>query len=123
MATSDEGGRMAFPLTTVAAGPNALSEVEEIVKKEKVEKIVIGESRNFKGEENPLQEDIEQFKKDLEGLSGLTVVYQSEFLSSAAAARQYEPVQKSRKEAPSQEKLDAAAAALILQSFLDTLKR
>jgi RNase H-fold protein (predicted Holliday junction resolvase) len=40
-------------------------------------------------------------------------------MTSALAARQFAPEEKSRKEYPSQAKLDAAAAALILQSYLD----
>jgi RNase H-fold protein (predicted Holliday junction resolvase) len=63
-------------------------------------------------------EDIEQFKTDLAELTGLTVEYEPELFSSAAAAWQYTP-DGSRKQNPSQEKLDAAAAALILQSYLD----
>mgnify|MGYP003393852210 CR=1 FL=1 len=119
VAVSDETGSLAFPLTTVLSGREALSQIAALAKKNNVGEIVIGESRNFKGEPNLLMEDIEQFKKDLEELSGLPVLYQAEFLTSAAAARQYESSEKTRKEPPSQEKLDAAAAALILQSFLD----
>ena len=118
LATSDTGGSMAFPLTTIKAGAHALQEIVEIIKKEGVQKVVVGESRNFKGEANKVMEDIEQFKKDLEELAGLPVVYEAEFLTSAAAARQFEG-DFGRKERPSQEKLDASAAAMILQSYLD----
>ena len=119
VAVSDDEGRVAFPLTTVLAGPKALSEIVELSKKNRAQKIVLGESRDFKGVANPVMEDIEQFKKDLEELSGLPVAYEQEFLTSAAAARQYAPEEKTRKATPSQEKLDAAAAALILQGYLD----
>jgi len=118
LAVSDDTGKIAFPLTTIEAGREALSKVAEEVQKNNIEKIVIGESRNFKNEPNDVMEDIEQFKKDLAELSGKEVVYEQEFMSSAAAARQYEP-DGSRKQNPSQAKLDAAAAALILQSYLD----
>jgi RNase H-fold protein (predicted Holliday junction resolvase) len=63
-------------------------------------------------------EDIEQFTKDIAELTGLGVEYEPEFFSSAAAAHQFTP-DGSRKQNPSQEKLDASAAALILQSYLD----
>ena len=121
LAVSDDTGSMAFPLTTIEAGKEALSKVAEEVQKNNIEKIVIGESRNFQNEPNDVMEDIEQFKKDLAGLSGKEVVYEQEFMSSAAAARQYAP-DGSRKQNPSQAKLDAAAAALILQSYLDRAK-
>lgn len=122
LATSDTGGSLAFPHSTVKAGPNALQEIIEVIKKEGVEGIVVGESRNFKGEANKVMEDIEQFKADLEELASLPVAYEAEFLSSAAAARQFEG-DFGRGDKPSQEKLDASAAAMILQSFLDRQKR
>lgn len=126
VAVSDDEGRVAFPLTTVAAGAKALSEVAELTKQHGAGKVVLGESRDFKGAANPVQEDIEQFKKDLEELSGLSVVYEQEFLTSAMAERQgtqpRRPVSRPRVGVPTEasgEKLDAAAAALILQSYLD----
>jgi len=108
IAVSDEGGRVAFPLAAVESGRSALSEIAELVKKNGAEKIIIGESRNFKNEPNAVMEDIEQFKKDLEELSHLPVEYEPEFFTSAQAQREGES-----------KRLDAAAAALILQSYLD----
>ncbi|MBX4191963.1 Holliday junction resolvase RuvX [Candidatus Parcubacteria bacterium] len=121
VALSDEEGRLAFPLEVIESGPKALSRVVELAQTNNVQKVVIGESRNFKNEPNLVMEDIEQFKKDLEELSHLPVDYQQEFFTSTQAARQFEP-DGSRKENPSQKKLDASAAALILQSYLDTHK-
>lgn len=122
IALSDETGSMAFPHSVMQAGPNALSAIVELLKGEGVERVVLGESLGLSGQPNPVMEDIEQFKKDLEELTGMQVAYEQEFFTSAAAARQFAPEEKSRKGAPSQEKLDAAAAALILQSYLDKLK-
>ncbi|MDE2071470.1 MAG: Holliday junction resolvase RuvX [Patescibacteria group bacterium] len=123
VAVSDGEGRVAFPLTVVPAGRGALAEIDALIKKEGAQKIVIGESRDFSGKANPVQEDIAQFKADLEELSGLPVVFQQEFFTSALAARQFAPAEKSRKKNPDHTDLDASAAALLLQSFLDTLNR
>jgi putative Holliday junction resolvase len=129
VARSDEGGAVAFPLVTLAAGPHAVGEIAAIAQKEGAQKIILGESHNFKGEANKIMEDIEQFKKDLEEVAGISVVYEAEFLSSAAAARQYhdysQPRRPERVGAPtkaSESKLDASAAAVILQSYLDRIK-
>jgi RNase H-fold protein (predicted Holliday junction resolvase) len=62
---------------------------------------------------------IERFKKALEEQTGLPVAYEREFFTSAAAARQFAPPEKSRKANPAHEGLDASAAALILQSYLN----
>jgi putative Holliday junction resolvase len=121
VAVSDDTGSIAFPLSVVESGPKALEEVANIARVNNVEMIVIGESLNFKNEKNEVMEDIEQFKADIAELTGLLVEYQREFFSSAQAARQFAP-DGSRKKNPSQEKLDAAAAALILQGYLDKNK-
>src|SRR3569623_914386 len=121
VAVSDDSGSIAFPLTVVAAGPKALEEVANIARVNNVEQIIVGESLDFKGEKNEVMEDIERFKSDIAELTGLPVSYEREFFSSAQAARQFAP-DGSRKKNPSQEKLDAAAAALILQGYLDKKK-
>lgn len=120
LATSDEEGKVAFPLTTIPAGPEALQKVDSLVHKQKVGKIVIGESRNYKNEPNLVMEDIEQFKKDLAELTGLEVVYEPEFMTSAMALRQAQDKRGERKEETKE--IDASAAALILQSYLDRMK-
>lgn len=128
VAVSDETGSIAFPLGTVDSGPKALSEVVMLIKENGAQKIIIGESRDNRGAPNEVQEDIEQFKKDITELTGLPTEYEREFFSSTQAARQFAPDslsadgRRSRKENPSQAKLDASAAALILQSFLDKIK-
>ena len=123
LAVSDDNGTVAFPLTTIDAGRDAISKVATLIKEKGAGAIVMGESRNFSGEKNEVMEDIEQFKKDIGGLSGLPVHYEREFFTSALAARQFAPEEKSRKANPSQDALDASAAALILQSYLDRLQK
>ncbi len=122
VAVSDDGGTVAFPLTTLKSDRDAVGEVAALAKSREVGTIVIGESRNFQNEPNPVMEDIEQFKKDIANLTGLPVEYEREFFTSTQAARQFAP-DGSRKENPSQEKLDASAAALILQGYLDRIKK
>ncbi len=123
LAVSDDNGSVAFPLTVVKAGAEALSQIAALIAEKGAGEVVVGESRNFAGEKNEVMEDIEQFKKDLEELTKLPVHYEREFFTSALAARQFAPEEKSRKANPSQENLDASAAALILQSFLDRMKK
>ncbi len=123
IALSDEGGSIAFPHSVIASGRDALSAVAALITANAVGAGVIGESRNFSGEKNEVMEDIEQFKKDLQELTGLPVEYEREFFTSAMAARQFAPEEKSRKANPNQDTLDASAAALILQSYLDRNKK
>lgn len=122
VAVSDETATLAFPLGTVKAGENAIREVLDIIRENEVGKVVIGESRNYQGEENPVMKYIEVFKRKLED-SEIEVVLEPEFMSSVLAARQFAPEEKSRKANPNQDKLDASAAALILQNYLDRIKK
>lgn len=123
IAFSDENGSIAFPHAVIPAGRDALSAVAALITEKGAGKIVVGESRNFSGEKNEVMEDIEQFVRDLEQLTALPVAYEREFFTSALAARQFAPEEKSRKANPSQDTLDASAAALILQSYLDRNKK
>ena len=120
VALSDETGSIAFP-NMVVPTRDALETVAALIKEQGVGEIVLGESRDFSGEKNAVMTEIEEFKKKLEA-AGLPVHYEREFFTSALAARQFAPEEKSRKQNPSQEQLDASAAALILQSFLDRIK-
>lgn len=122
VAVSDDTGSLAFPLAVVKAGHGALEEVVRLAKEHGATKIIVGESRDNKGQMNAVMEDIEQFKKDVEELSGLPTEYEREFFTSSLAARQFAPEEGSRKKNPSHDTLDASAAALILQSYLDKHK-
>lgn len=124
VAVSDDTATLAFPLGLVAAGDGALEEVLELARENGVETVVMGESRNFKGEANPLMHDIEKFKVALEA-AGKKVLLEPEYMTSAAAGHQHAHAhdahtgRPTRKEAVSKEFLDSSAAALILQSYLD----
>jgi putative Holliday junction resolvase len=109
LALSDEEGTMAFPYVVLENKSDLLERMKAIIEKEKVEKIVIGESKNFQGEENKIMLEIKKFADDLKGVVGKEVFYEPEFLSSHQAVQ----IQGKNSE------LDASAAAIILQSFLD----
>ena len=116
LALSDEEGKVAFPAGVIASGSAALAKVSTIATEKKVAAIVMGESRDFRDKPNPLMEDIRKFKKELAELTGLPVEYEQEFMTSVQAARQGKDKRGEGTEARS---LDASAAALILQSYLD----
>ena len=109
VAVSDDEGRMAFPHSVLLNDKNLLAEIEEIIKKEKIEEIIIGESKNFAGEDNKIMSAILNFKEKMEGKLKIKVYLEPEFMTSAQA----EHIQGKT------EMHDASAAAIILQSFLD----
>jgi putative transcription antitermination factor YqgF len=89
---------------------NTLDEIGKIIKKEKIDEIVMGESKNFAGESNKIMAEIEKFKKILEEKIKLKVYFEPEFMTS----QQAEQIQGKN------DMHDASAAAIILQSYLDS---
>ena len=100
---------IAFPKTVLKNDGDFVSAVAAVCLVENVDQIILGESKNFKGEDNKVMKEILQFKKDLEYVSELPVILEPEFMTSAEAKH----LQGENK------MLDASAAALILKSYFD----
>jgi putative Holliday junction resolvase len=110
IALSDEGGTLAFAKAVFKSGKTLVPEIKDYCAREGVTEIVLGDSKNYAGEDNPIMAKILPFKEELEEETGLPVHMESELMTSTAAARFQ----------GKNDMHDASAAALILQSFLDT---
>lgn len=129
LALSDESCTLAFPYNVLPNDKELLSAVAEIVKEQKVKLMVMGESKDFAGKDNSIAKDAEEFRKALEKLTHKKVAYEPEFLTSVQAGRRQGRRQEGsrgtgeRAEQRRENKmLDASAAAIILQSYLDRRK-
>ena len=111
LASSDLEGRMAFPLRVIARTRNAVLDIARICLEEGIEEIVLGESRNFANEYNPIMKEIIPFREALMQATGLHVIFVPEVLSSREAMH----IQGDNSEN------DASAAAIVLQSHLDRI--
>lgn len=109
IAVSDEDGKLAFPNEVVKNSEESLSIISKICRERKIEKVVIGESLNYKGEDNPIMKKIVDFKLSLENELHIPVVFEPEMMTSVQAERFQ----------GKNDKIDASAAAIILQSYLD----
>jgi len=109
IATSNKEGTFAFPHSVVKNNEHIFNAIKKIIQEEEIERIVLGESVNYKGEPNPVMEKINEFKQKLEEETSLSVVFQKEILTTREAER----IQGKT------ESLDASAAALILRSYLE----
>ncbi len=126
MAVSDERGKIAFPKGIIKNDGTLFEEIARIINDEGIEKIVIGKSLNLSGSENVLQKDIRSFIKKLRTFFDGEIIEQDERMSSLAAKshlygkghiaqeRWSGKLNKKRREA-----VDAGAAAVILQRYLD----
>ncbi len=112
VAVSDEKGSIAFPRVAVQNDGGALERIADIAKAEGVTNLVIGDTRAFSGAENRITPEAESFARELAALTGIEVEASWEAWSSREASRF----------APKDVKNDSAAAAIILQRFLDMRK-
>lgn len=120
-AVSDAGGRLAFPGEVVKNNGELVKKIGELISKEKVGEIVVGESLDFAGLPNALAKEVDFFIGTLERKFKLPVHKEKEFFSSFEAHDKMgkEAMHARRSKAPKTENLDARAAAVILQRFLD----
>lgn len=108
LALSDQGEEFAFPYAVVKR-EEALSTIVSLVKEKGIEAVVFGSSKDLKGNDNPVQVQINTFAETIKEKCGLPIFFEPEFYSSREAAR------LSRDHAM----IDASAAAVILKGFLE----
>ena len=130
LAISDEKGILAFPKEIILNNLSGFDRLREIIKTEDISDIVVGESVDFSGQLNVLSARIEVFILELKDKFGLPIHKRKEFLTSVEA-RKSGSNKKSLSQSQSHSKLkdkkrgrvDASAAVLILQRYLDKINR
>ncbi len=111
IALSDASGSIAFPHSILSNDRDTLSRVLTLSGAEGVHAFVVGESKNHEGKDNPVMKDARTFAEELGRRSGLTVHFEPEFYTSVEARR--------LSESPHESLVDARAAAIILNSFIE----
>lgn len=128
VATSDALRMLATPITTVKRTKLAadLAALDELVRKHEAKALVVGLPLNMDGAEGPRCQSVRQFVANVvnhgpPALASLPVVMQDERMSTAAVTRgMIDDYDMSR--AKRAERVDAAAAAWILESALGRLR-
>ena len=128
IATSDLRRTLATPLTTLKRSKLAsdLAALAELAAKHEVKALAVGLPLNMDGSEGPRCQSVRQFVVNIAthgppALAALPIVLQDERLSTAAVTRgMIDDYDMSR--ARRAERVDAAAAAWILESALARLK-
>ena len=119
VACSDELGMIATPMEFIPAEPRDqfLKRLLMILSEKRVERIIVGMPRNMDGSFGDAAEKVKVFVEWLRGATQVPIRTWDERLTSAQANRQM--IQAGVRRAGRKEKVDAAAAAILLQSFLD----
>ena len=112
IAVSDESETLAFPHDVWETTKNLAEEVAVFARERGASGIIVAESHDLAGNPNPVAKDIEKLVDTLQAHLPIPIQYEPEYFTSRQAAR----IQGREKN------LDAAAAAVILQSFIDKRK-
>ncbi len=118
VAVSDPGQSLARSLRVIERGPKGqdLEAIGQLVRDLDVTRIVVGYPRSMDGTIGEQARRVERYARELERGLGVPVVLWDERLSTIAAER----LMRGRK--GKRRGIDAVAAAVILQSYLDYLK-
>lgn len=114
VAIGDLDVKIASPLTTIQVDGSEITEISKIISDQNAEKIIIGYPRNQSGETTAQTEFVINFAKKLENISK-NIVFQDESLTSVIA----EDRLKSYNRPYSKADIDAYAATIILQDYID----
>ena len=113
IAVTDEKGKFAFPLVVLENNKKIFTEIKNLAEEKKVKKIILGLPLNLSGGATLDTKPAQNFKLKLEKITGLPVIFEKEFFTTKEAER----IQGKHR------KIDASAAALILLSFTQKLRR
>ena len=121
IAVSDELKMIAQPLEFIPAEPFAafLARLSELIRDKEVESILVGLPRNMDGSYGPAAQKVQDFVEALKGAVGVPIKTRDERLTSAQANRVL--IQGNVRRDKRKERVDAMAAAILLQSYLDGL--
>jgi putative Holliday junction resolvase len=125
VAMSDPTGTLATPLPTLqrrAGKRPPWAEIQKIVEENEVAEAVIGLPLELSGEESAWTAEVRAFGDDFARRTGLAVHWVDERMTSVAAERQVRGSGLRKTQREERGRVDAAAAALILDTFL-TLRR
>lgn len=120
IAISDELGMIAQPLEYVLAEPfdKFLARLKELIQEKQVELLLVGMPRNMDGSYGPAALKVQEFVTVLKEALTVPIKTWDERLTSAQANRFL--IQADVRREKRKEKVDKMAAAILLQSYLDS---
>ena len=116
VALSDAEGWLAAPLEVIVrrGAAHDFGRVAELARRHEVARVVVGLPRTLSGEIGPQAKRVQRWTARLQSHLAVPIVYWDERYSTAEAGRRLAAIPERRRPP-----LDAAAAAVILQDYLD----
>jgi putative Holliday junction resolvase len=121
VAVSDELKMIATPLEFIPAEPFAgvLERLRQLIREKEVELVLVGLPRNMDGSYGPAALKVQEFVAALRDAVAVPIKTWDERLTSAQANRFL--IQGNVRREQRKQKVDKMAAAILLQSFLDSM--
>lgn len=110
IAVGDTEARVAVPKAVYPNDRYLLGEIKNLLKESEEKVVVMGESQDSSMNDNLIMKEVREFGRLME-IEGIKVLYEPEFMTSEQA----------RRFQGDHALLDASAAAIILQSYIDKL--
>jgi putative Holliday junction resolvase len=119
IAVSDELGLMAHPRPPIPGGDQSalIAALERLVTAEGIERFLVGLPRQLDGSEGRGARQARRFAATLAARTGLEVTLCDEWLTTRQAHERLR--EAGNKQRDTRERVDGAAAAILLQSWLD----
>jgi putative Holliday junction resolvase len=117
VAISDELGIVATPVGYVTAGAGEQGQLAALVKTHGITGLVVGIPRTMSGAEGPQAKEVRTAAGNLAGALDLPLAFWDERLTTVIAERSLISGGRSRQQR--REEIDAVAAAVMLQGYLD----
>jgi putative Holliday junction resolvase len=117
VAVSDEMGSIASPVGMVRRERDVAREVRALIEKYGAVRVIAGLPVGLSGREGPQAASVRAFVDELAGQLDVPVEFYDERLSTAVAERSL--IAGGTRREKRREKVDAVAAAVILQGYLD----
>ncbi len=117
VAVADELGISASPVGFVTRGPRDRDEFRSLIDRYGITRLVVGLPSSLSGREGPQAADVRDYAEQLAADLGLPIHFWDERLTSTIAERAL--IDRGVSRSKRREQIDAVAAAVMLQSYLD----
>lgn len=117
VAVSDELGMIASPVKTIDARGEVAAEMRALMSEYGVSRLIVGLPVGMSGREGPQATEVRSVADELGKTLGVEIIYSDERLSSAVANQAL--IGQGTRRNKRKQQIDAMAAAVILQGYLD----
>ena len=120
VAAADDRTRVAIPVTTVTVQGDEVESVVALLKEERADQVVVGLPLSLSGAIGPQGQHVLEIVEQLRARLAIPVDTWDERLTSVQAARVPVSPRRGKSSRTAQAGRDAAAAAIMLQAFVDS---